>query len=183
MPSARVAVFPHLRQVEPEVVEYLIDLFEHFGVLTLRFLKDLADLFDKLNRDFREVIHEIQRILNFVRNPGGQLAERGQFFLGDDLFLSLVQPFQGLLQILVLDLDFLRQLLDQVQPLHLQGMAPENLQRVRHIGDLVVARNGNRGFQVAARHIPHGRGKTRQASNQVSPHKQPADEHRAGNAQ
>ena len=94
-----------------------------------------------------------------------------------------MQALQGVLEVLVLAVEFLGELLDQVQPLHLQGIAPEHLQGVGHVGDLVVAGNVDRGFQVAAGHVPHGDGQAHQAPNQVTADEQPADEHGAGNAQ
>lgn len=49
----------------------------------------LLQLFDQIDRAFREIGDEVKRILDLVRDPGGQLTQGGQFFLGDELIAGL----------------------------------------------------------------------------------------------
>ncbi len=42
-------------------------------------IQDLAELFQQLHGCFREVVHEVERIFDFVRDTGGQLAKRCHF--------------------------------------------------------------------------------------------------------
>ena len=104
-------------------------------------------------------------------HPGGELAKRGEFLLGDDLFLRRFEMFQGLLKGVVLCVQLFGQLLDQIQPLHFQGVAPEHFQGTGHIGHFVITLDLDRHLQVAASHGTHGRGQPDQAADHITSHK------------
>ena len=101
------AMLPHLAQIDLEVGQNFGDFLRKVGVVLLGLADDLADLVNQLNRKLGKVAHEVQRVLDFVGDAGGQLAQGRQLLLRDHLLLSLVQPLQGLLQSLVLVLQLL----------------------------------------------------------------------------
>ena len=47
--------------------------------------RSLLQLVEELDRQRREIVDEVQRVLDFMRDPGGQLTKRGQL-------LGLDQP-------------------------------------------------------------------------------------------
>ena len=84
---------------------------------------------------------------------------------------------------MVLGVQLFGQLLDQVQPLHLQRIAPEHFQGFGHIGHLVIAAHLDRHLQVTDGHGAHRGRQPNQATDKVAPDEQPADEERADGAQ
>ena len=150
------AVLPDLVQIDLEIIENLLDLLSQVEILVvLRFVDDFANLVDQLRGNLREVLDEVQGVLDLVSDPSGKLAQGRQLLLRNDLLLGPLQLLQGLFQCLVFGIEFLGQLLDEVQPLDLQGVAAENLQRIGHVGDFVIAGHANGNLQVAAGHFPH----------------------------
>jgi hypothetical protein len=55
--------------------------------------EQLAQLVQQLARQVGKIVHEIERVLDLVSNPRGELAERGEF-------LRLDQPVLGLSEII-----------------------------------------------------------------------------------
>ena len=88
-------------------------------------------------------------------DAGGQFAERGQLLAHDDLVLRLLQVAQRGLELVVLALEFLGELLHQVQPLDFEGVAAEDLERRGHLADLVAPADIDLGLQVAFGHAAH----------------------------
>ena len=60
----------------------------------MRASKRLPQLVDELDRDGREIVDEIERVLDLVRDAGGQLAERGQLLGLDKAVLRGSQILQ-----------------------------------------------------------------------------------------
>ena len=150
------AVLPDLVQIDLEVVENLLDLLCQVEFLiVLRLVDDFANLVNQLRGNLREVLDEVQGVLDLVSDPSGKLAQGRQLLLGNDLLLGPLQLLQGLFQCLVFGIELLGQLLNEVQPLDLQGVAAEDLQRIGHVGDFVIAGHANGNLQVAAGHFPH----------------------------
>ena len=112
----------------------------------------------------------------------GQLTKRREFLAHHDLILGIAQIFQHRLQLLVLALEFVRQLLHQVQALYFNGMAAEHLERCRHIGHFVLAADIHGGFEIAAGHAPHPPGQLLEPEQQHAPDKQPGDQQGAAHA-
>ena len=48
-------------------------------------------LVEKLKRDFREIVDEVERILDFMGDAGGELTQRGEFLGLDQTVLSELQ--------------------------------------------------------------------------------------------
>ena len=58
----------------------------------------LAQFVDEFDRDRREIVDEIERVLDLVRDAGGQLAERGELLGLHQAVLRGAQVFQRLRQ-------------------------------------------------------------------------------------
>ena len=56
-----------------------------------RALSDSSQLIDQLRRERREVVDEVQRVLDLMRDAGGELAERGKLFGLDKPVLRCLQ--------------------------------------------------------------------------------------------
>ena len=110
-------------------------------------------------------------------HAGRELAERGQLFLQDHLILGALEIAQHPFELDVLRPHLLRQHLHQVEPLHLEGMLAEHLERIGHVGHLVAAADVDRGLEVAGRHAPHRGGEARDPSHQHAADEEPRDEH------
>ena len=87
--------------------------------------------------------------------PGRYLAKSGQLLLDDDLILGSFQLGQNLFELTVLLHQFGGHLFHQVEPLDLQGVATENLQRSRHVGHLVSSADIDLAFQITFGHLSH----------------------------
>src|SRR5271169_4302522 len=73
-----LAVLDDLLQIAAQCVRQFRD-FSARPVVDLRGRQGFLQLIDQLDRESREVVDEIERILDLVRDTGGQLAERGEF--------------------------------------------------------------------------------------------------------
>ena len=161
------AVLAHLAHVHVEVVEDLRQQIPvDFAVLARRLLHLLLQLVDQLPRERGEVVHEVERIADLVRDAGGKRAERGELLLHHDLFLRAAETLERILQGLVLGLDLAGELLHQIQPLHLDGVLAEHFQGARHVGHLVVALDAHLRIEVALGHAPRGVEQVAQAEDQ-----------------
>ena len=56
--------------------------------------KRLPQFVNELDRDGREIVDEIERVLDLVRDTGGQLAERGELLRLDEAVLGSAQVLQ-----------------------------------------------------------------------------------------
>ena len=56
--------------------------------------KRLPQFVDQFDRDGREIVDEIERVLDLVRDAGGQLAERGELLRLDEAVLRGAQILQ-----------------------------------------------------------------------------------------
>ena len=158
------AVLVYTLQVAGQIVRDILDQGP-LGVAESRPV--LIDNFQQFRHhfhgDLREVIDEIQGVSDLMGDAGGELAQGRQLFLHDDLVLGPAQLDQHAFQLIVLVLQVFRQLFHQVEPLHLQGVAPEDLQRRSHIGHLVPPADFHLGLQVAPGHAAHPVGEPFQA--------------------
>ena len=145
-------------------------------------VEDLLHLLGELARDLREVLDEVERVLDLVGDPGRQLAEGGQLLLEDHLVLGAPKVGQHSLELDVLGPHLLGQHLDEVEPLDLEGVLAEDLESVRHVGHLVVPPDIHRGLEVAPRHPPHRCGEARDPADQHPADEEPADEHQGHDA-
>ena len=59
----------------------------------------LLQLVEQLARQAREVVDEVQRVLDLVRDAGGELAERGHLLGLDQVGLGGLQPLQRIAQL------------------------------------------------------------------------------------
>ena len=179
-----LAVAQDAAEVLLQVVADFLDglLLGAAELAAFRLLQFLAELAQHLHRALGEVLDEVQRVLDFVRHPGGQLAERRELLLHHNLVLRVAQLLQHPFQPLVLLGEFVGQLLHQVQALGLQGRAPEDLQRRRHLRHFVMAAQLHRALQVAVRHGAHLVGQEVDAPHEL-PDEAPANEHRAHHRQ
>ena len=141
------------REVGADVFDFR-DRF--FGDVLLDGFQLFLEVLEQFARNIGEVVDEVQRVLDFVRDARGQLTEGGQLLLHHHLVLRLFQVLEGLGQFLVLSLDAGREFLDQVEALHLEGVLPEDFERLRHFPDLVLAPDFDARLQIAASHPAHG---------------------------
>ena len=65
-------------------------------VVELRALERLLQFVDQLDRDRREIVDEVERVLDLVRDAGGQLAKRGELLGLDQAILRGPQLLQRL---------------------------------------------------------------------------------------
>src|SRR5262245_9473338 len=83
-----------------DLVEITLQHVRNFGDLTLQlvakagFGKHLPQFVDQFDRNGRKIIDEIERILDFVRDPGSELAERRKLFRLNEPILRCSQFFQ-----------------------------------------------------------------------------------------
>ena len=59
----------------------------------------LLQLVEQLAREAGEVVDEVQRVLDLVRDAGGELAERGHLLGLDQVGLGCLQPLQRIAQL------------------------------------------------------------------------------------
>src|SRR3954469_10399071 len=104
-----LAVLNHLFQVALQHLGQLLDLFPDAVAESGR-LEGLAQLVDELGRERGEVVDEVQRVLDLVRDAGGELAERGELLRLDEAVLRSLQLGERLGQLLRARLDVLEQL-------------------------------------------------------------------------
>ena len=113
----------------------------------------------------------------------GQLTQRGQLALHDDLILSIMQVVQNSFKLIVLALQFVGELLNQVQSLNLKRVLTEHLQRIRHLCHLVAPTDLDLRFEVAVRHAEHSIRKRLDTAQQHLTDEQPSDQKRAHDAE
>ena len=179
-----VAVMADAAEILGQVLLHLVHHPALFvGQRLAHLLQHLVELFEQLLGGFREVLHEVERILDLVRHPRRQLAQGGEFFLRHHLILGALQFGQRPLQLLVLAAQFLGELLHEVEALHFQRVAPEHFQRPGHVRHLVAPLDLHCRFEVAVRHRRHAVRQLLDAPQQHLADEQPGDEHGAEDAQ
>ena len=72
-----LAVLDDLLEIAAQHVRQLVDLPARL-VVDRQALHDVLQLVDQLARDCREIVDEIERVLDLVCDPGGELAKRGE---------------------------------------------------------------------------------------------------------
>jgi hypothetical protein len=72
------AVLHDLVEIALQHIRNSSDLCAQLAV-KVRASKRFSQLVDKLDTDCREIVDEIERVLDLVRDASGQLAERGEF--------------------------------------------------------------------------------------------------------
>ena len=84
----------------------------------------LAQLVDQLDRERREIVDEVQRVLDLVRDAGGQLAERGELLGLDQTVLRGSELLERFRQFPGAGLDVLEQarVLDREHGLSGEGL-------------------------------------------------------------
>ena len=92
-----LAVLHDLVEIALQHIGDLVDLGAQLAV-EVRASKRLPQLVDQLDGERREIIDEIERVLDLVRNAGRQLAERGELFRLDQSVLRGPQILQRLRQ-------------------------------------------------------------------------------------
>ena len=115
-------------------------------------------------------------------DPCREFAERRQLLSHDDLVLRLLQLGQHVLEFVVLALEFLRELLDEVEALHFQGVTPEHVEGGGHLRDLVTSADVGPDLQVALGHVAHPFGEHPDAPQQHPADEEPGDQQRARDA-
>jgi hypothetical protein len=90
-----LAVLHDLVEVALQRIGDLADLCTQLAV-EVRACKRRPQLVDKFDRDGREIVDEIERVLDLLGNTGGQLAERGELFGLDQPVLRGPQVLQRL---------------------------------------------------------------------------------------
>ena len=73
-----LAVLHHLVEIALQHIGDLADL-PALLVIEMHAAKRLAQFVDQFDRDRREIVDEVERIFDLVRDPRRQLAERGEF--------------------------------------------------------------------------------------------------------
>ena len=108
-----------------------------------------------------------------------QFTERREFLAHDDLILRFLQIAERAFEFFVLALDFLGQFFHQVQTLHLQGVATEDLERCGHFRDFVLSADIDFLLQIAIGHPAHAVRKLPEPTRKYAADEQPADQHGA----
>ena len=88
-----LAVLHHLVEIALQHIRDFTDFRAQLGV-ELRAAQRLPQFVDQLNRDGREIIDKIERVLDFVGDAGGELAERREFFCLHQAVLRGAQVLQ-----------------------------------------------------------------------------------------
>ena len=92
-----LAVLHHLVEIALQRIRNLADLCPQLAI-EVGSGKCLPQFVNKLDRDGRKIVDEIERILDLVRDAGGQLSERGQLLGLHQAVLRGAQFFQRLRQ-------------------------------------------------------------------------------------
>ena len=180
-PIGAVPVLANTLEVAGQISRNLLEqLPVVLAQLVLVVGEDLPQFLQQLLGDLREILDEVEWILDLVGYAGGELAEFRQLVAHDDLILSLAQIVHGFLELGVLPLQLFGQFLDKVQALNLQGVTSKHLQGRRHLGHLVAPADLDLGLQVASGHATHAIGQLLETAQQESSDEQPTDQHGAG---
>ena len=108
-----LAVLDHLFQIAFQEFADFIQFFSPAGLVECGIFEYFGHLVDEFGRERGEIIDEIQRVLDFVRDAGGELAERGELLglhkaiLGAAKILERFRQFTGALLHLVEQPDIL----------------------------------------------------------------------------
>ena len=103
-----LAVLHDLVEIALQHIRNLADLRAQL-VVEIGSGKRLPQFVDKLDRDGREIVDEIERVLDLVRDAGGQLTERGELLGLDQAVLRGAQVLQRLRQFAGAGLDAFEQ--------------------------------------------------------------------------
>ena len=87
------AVLHDLVEIAPKHVRDFVDLGSFFYGNGSTF-KRFHQLIDQLDRERGEIVHEVERVLDFMRDAGGELAERGELLRLDQTILCGAQILQ-----------------------------------------------------------------------------------------
>ena len=90
-----LAVLHDLLEIAAQHVRQLVDLLARL-VVDRQALHDALQLVDQLARDGREIVDEIERVLDLVRDAGSELTERGELLRLDQPVLRGAQILQRL---------------------------------------------------------------------------------------
>ena len=88
-----LAVLHDLVEIALQHIGDLVDLGAQL-VVEMYAAKRLAQFVDEFDRDGREIVDEIERVLDLVGDAGGQLTERGELFGLHQAVLRGAQVFQ-----------------------------------------------------------------------------------------
>jgi hypothetical protein len=77
------AVLLHGLRVYAQVLEQV-----GYALVGAGLAQGVRELLDQLQVHLREVVHEVERVLDLVGDPGGELAERGELFRLHELGLG-----------------------------------------------------------------------------------------------
>ena len=124
-------------------------------------LQGILQLVDQFARDRREIVDEIERVLDLVRDAGGELAERGEL-------LRLHQAILGGAQILKRRGQFARARLDLVEQPHVLDRDDSLVGECRDQLDLLVGERAR--FPALQREHPDDRSFPRQRHTQPAAH-------------
>ena len=98
MASARLPCCTILSRLSRSVFVSLADLGARL-VVELHSVKRLPQFVDQFGRDSREIVDEIERVLDLVRDAGGELTERGKLLRLHQAILRGAQVLQRLRQL------------------------------------------------------------------------------------
>ena len=89
-----LAVLHDLFEVALQRIRNLVDLGAQLCCRRCAPAERLPQFIDELDRDGREIVDEIERVLDLVRDAGGQLAQRGKLLSLDQTVLRSPQILQ-----------------------------------------------------------------------------------------
>ena len=92
-----LAVLDDLFEIVLQHAGQFVDFFADLAVHRDR-LERVIQLIGQFRRQRREIIDEIERVLDLVRDASGELAERGKFFGLDQAVLRGAEIVEGLRQ-------------------------------------------------------------------------------------
>ena len=145
-----LAVLHDLVEIALQHVRQLVDLGPQSSRRAARSLERLPQFVDQLARERGEIVDEVQRVLDLVRDAGGELAERGELFGLDQPVLRGLQVLERARQLVGPMLHLLEQpgVLDGDHRLVGEGlgqarsafarMGPTTLRSNEHADDLPI---------------------------------------------
>ena len=89
-----LAVLDDLFEIVLQQAGQFVDFFPDLAVHRDR-LEHVVQLVGQFCRQRREIVDEIERVLDLVRDAGGELAERGEFFGLDQAILRGAEVVEG----------------------------------------------------------------------------------------